>query len=365
MMTIEKITQILEEWAPLDYAEDFDNVGLLVGNKNDEAKGILITHDCLAEVVDEAIEKKCNLIVCFHPIIFKGLQKLSGNSHVEQAVNKAIKNDIAIYAVHTALDNQVHGVSFGLSQALGLVHTSTLLPKENTIKKLNFYIPKQQAQEVQNALFSVGAGSLGHYDECSFSSEGKGSFRPLENSNPYVGNSGKRHTEDEVQIQMVFQKHLESKVIDTLIFNHPYEEVAYEINWLSNVNQNIGMGKIGQLPKGMKVDAFLKFVKDQLRTPVLRHSKIGFKTIKRVAVLGGSGSFGIKAAKKKKADAYITADLKYHDFFEGNKDFVLIDAGHYETEQHTKKLIHDYLTEKIPSFAILISTLDTNPINYM
>ena len=365
MMTIDKITQILEEWAPLDYAEDFDNVGLLVGDKNDEVKGILITHDCLAEVVDEAIEKKCNLIVCFHPIIFKGLQKLSGNSHVEQAVNKAIKNDIAIYAVHTALDNQVHGVSFGLSQALGLVHTSTLLPKENTIKKLNFYIPKQQAQEVQNALFSVGAGSIGHYDECSFSLEGKGSFRPLENSNPYAGKSGERHIEDEVQIQMVFQKHVESKVIDELISNHPYEEVAYEISSLSNVNQNIGMGKIGKLPKGMKVDAFLKFVKDQLGTPVLRHSKIGVKTIERVAVLGGSGSFAIHVAKKKKADAYITADLKYHDFFEGDNDFLLIDAGHYETEQHTKKLIHDYLTEKMPNFAILLSSLDTNPINYI
>ncbi|MEC7454770.1 MAG: Nif3-like dinuclear metal center hexameric protein [Bacteroidota bacterium] len=187
----------------------------------------------------------------------------------------------------------------------------------------------------------------------------------MENSNPYLGNSGERHIEDEVQIQMVFQKHVESKVIDALISNHPYEEVAYEISSLSNVNQNIGMGKIGKLPKGMKVDAFLEFVKDQLGTPVLRHSKIGVKTIERVAVLGGSGSFAIQAAKKKKADAYITADLKYHDFFEGDNDFLLIDAGHYETEQHTKKLIHDYLTEKMPNFAILLSALDTNPINYI
>lgn len=364
-MKIHQITQILEEWAPLHYAEDFDNVGLLVGNQNDEVGGILVTHDCLEEVVDEAVEKKCNLIVCFHPILFKGLQKFTGNSHVVRAVRKAIKNDVAIYALHTALDNQAHGVSFGLSQALGLSNTSILLPKEDTIKKLNFYVPKAQAEQVKDALFAAGAGSLGNYDNCSFSSDGKGSFRPSQNSNPYVGKKGERHIEDESQIQMVFQKHLESQIIETLLSNHPYEEVAYEITSLVNPNQNLGMGMIGNLPKSMNPKAFLDYVKEVLGTPTLRHSYLGTNKIERVAVLGGSGSFAIQAAKRKKADAYITADLKYHDFYEGNQSFLVVDAGHYETEQHTKKIILDYLTEKLPNFAILLSEVDTNPIKYL
>ena len=364
-MKIHQITQILETWAPLNYAEDFDNVGLLVGNSNDETSGILVTHDCLEEVVDEAIERNCNLIVCFHPILFKGLKRFTGNSHVVRAVRKAIKNDVAIYAIHTALDNQAHGVSFGLSRALGLINTSVLLPKENTLKKLNFYVPRAQAEQVRNTLFAAGAGKLGNYDECSFSSDGEGSFRPSQNSTPYVGKKGEQHIEDELQIQMVFQKHLASKIIEALLSSHPYEEVAYEITSLANSNQNLGMGMIGVLPKSMKPDAFLDFVKKTLGTPTLRHSHFGANTIERVAVLGGSGSFAIQAAKSKKADAYITADLKYHDFYEGDQSFLLVDAGHYETEQHTKKLILNYLTEKLPNFAILLSEVDTNPIKYL
>lgn len=364
-MKIHQITQILEVWAPLHYAEDFDNVGLLVGNPNDEASGILVTHDCLEEVVDEAIGKDCNLIVCFHPILFKGLKRFTGNSHVVRAVRKAIKNDVAIYAIHTALDNQAYGVSFGLSQSLGLTNTSVLLPKENTLKKLNFYVPQAREKKVRNALFAAGAGKLGNYDECSFSMGGEGSFRPSQNSSPYVGKKGERHIENELQIQMVFQNHLTSQIIEALLSSHPYEEVAYEITSLENSNQNLGMGMIGHLPKSMKPSSFLNFVKKNLGTPSLRHSHLGTNTIERVAVLGGSGSFAIQAAKSKKADAYITADLKYHDFYEGNQSFLIVDAGHYETEQHTKKLILNHLTEKLPNFAILLSEVDTNPIKYL
>ena len=364
-MKIHQITEILEAWAPLHYAEDFDNVGLLVGNPNDVASGILVTHDCLEEVVDEAIEKDCNLIVCFHPILFKELKNFTGNSHVVRAVRKAIKNDVAIYAIHTALDNQAHGVSFGLSQSLGLTNTSVLLPKENTLMKLNFYVPQAQAEQVRNALFAAGAGKLGDYDECSFSSAGEGSFRPSQNSTPYVGKKGERHIEGELQIQMVFQKHLTLQIVEALLSSHPYEEVAYEITSLANPKQNLGMGMIGDLPKSMKPDVFLNFVKKTLKTPSLRHSHFGTNDIARVAVLGGSGSFAIKAAKNKKADAYITGDLKYHDFFQGNQSFLIVDAGHYETEQNTKKLILNHLKEKLPNFAILLSEVDTNPIKYL
>ena len=363
-MKIHQITQIIENWAPLHYAEDFDNVGLLIGNPNDEVGGVLVTHDCLEEVVDEAIDRNCNLIICFHPILFKGLKRFTGQSHVVGAVRKAIKNDVAIYAIHTALDNQAHGVSFGLSQALGLIDTSILLPKENILKKLNFYVPQAQADQVRNALFAAGAGNLINYDECSFSLAGEGSFRPLQNSKPYVGKKGKRHLEKELQIQMIFQKHQTSQVIKALLSSHPYEQVAYEITPTENSYQNLGMGMIGHLPKSMKPSLFLNFIKKNLGTPCIRHSRLGIKNIKRVAVLGGSGSFAIQAAKSKKVDAYITADLKYHDFFEGSRSFLIVDAGHYETEQYTKKLIHNHLTENLPNFAILLSEIDTNPIKY-
>ena len=252
-----------------------------------------------------------------------------------------------------------------MSQSLGLTNTSVLLPKENTLKKLNFYVPQAREEKVRNALFAAGAGKLGNYDECSFSMGGKGSFRPSQNSSPYVGKKGERHIENELQIQMVFQNHLTSQIIEALLSSHPYEEVAYEITSLENSNQNLGMGMIGHLPKSMKPSSFLNFVKKNLGTPSLRHSHLGTNTIERVAVLGGSGSFAIQAAKSKNADAYITADLKYHDFYEGNQSFLIVDAGHYETEQHTKKLILNHLTEKLPNFAILLSEVDTNPIKYL
>jgi len=363
-MRISDIITVLESWAPLAYAEDFDNVGLLVGDKNQSTKGVLVTHDCLEEVVEEAMDKGCKLIVCFHPILFEGLKNLSGSSHVERSIRKAVKYDIAIYAMHTALDNQPHGVSHGLAHALGMQKNRVLLPKKGTLKKLNFYVPKAHVDSVQKALFEVGAGKLGDYDQCSFTNSGEGGFRPLENSEPYVGKKGDRHREAEQQIQMVFQSHLQQVIIQTLFETHPYEEVAYEITTLDNTNHRLGMGLIGELTNPLEPSAFLKHIKNTLNTPTLRHSKLGSYPIKQVAVLGGSGSFAIEAAKAQGADAYVTADLKYHDFFKGNEQFLLVDAGHFETEQFTKKLIADYLIKKLPNFAVLLSGLDTNPVKY-
>lgn len=363
-MRIADIIAVLETWAPLAYAEDFDNVGLLVGDKNQSTEGVLVTHDCLEAVVEEAVSKQCKLIVCFHPILFEGLKKISGESHVERAIRKAIKHDVAIYALHTALDNQPHGVSFGLANALDLQNTHVLIPKKGTLQKLSFYVPNSHASAVQQALFDVGAGQLGAYDQCSFVHAGEGGFRPLENSQPHVGAQGVRHQEAEQQVQMVFQAHLQQPVVQTLLENHPYEEVAYEITTLDNVNQHLGMGMIGDLPAPMEPAAFLSFVKEKLGTAMLRHSATTNNPIQRVAVLGGSGSFSTDTAMAKGADAYITADLKYHDFFKGHDKFLVVDAGHFETEQFTKKLIAEYLIKKLPNFAVLLSGLDTNPVKY-
>ena len=363
-MTISEIETILNTWAPLHYAEDFDNVGLLVGDPNMIVKGILVTLDTLENVVDEAIEKKCNLIISFHPIVFGGLKKLTGQTYVERVVMKAISNNIAIYAIHTALDNSPVGVNAKICEVLNIQTPKILIPKKGTIKKLVTYVPNAMAANLREKLFAAGAGSIGNYNHCSFSIEGLGSFNPSEKSNPVIGKKGETHFEEEIQLNLTFESAKENEVVNVLFENHPYEEVAYEITTLNNINQNLGMGMIGTLEKPVTENDFLNRVKQKMHTAIIRHSKLLSKKIKKVAVLGGSGSFAISAAKKAGADIYITSDVKYHQFFEAEECLVIADIGHFETEQFTKNLLADFLKEKIPNFAVNLSESITNPVKY-
>lgn len=364
-MTVNDITKILEELAPLEHAEDFDNVGLLVGNAKAEVMGVLVTLDTLEEVVDEAIEKSCNLIVSFHPIIFKGLKKLTGASYVERTVMKAIANNIAIYSMHTALDNSNAGVNAKICEVLEIQNPKILIPKTDTIKKLVTYAPIDAVDKVKSALFQAGAGEMGKYSNCSFSSEGIGSFKPEAGTNPTLGEVGKVHQEKEVQINMIFSFEKEQSILKALFENHPYEEVAYEILTLENSNKDVGMGMVGTLETEMSEEAFLKMVKKRMNASVVRHSKFLDKKVKKVAVLGGSGAFAIGAAKKAKADVFITSDIKYHEFYQAEGQLVIADIGHFETEQFTKELLVDYLIKKIPNFAVALSESITNPIKYL
>ncbi len=363
-MTIKDITNYIEKIAPLSYAEDFDNVGLLVGNYATEITNVLVTLDTLEETVHEAIKNNCNLIVSFHPIIFSGLKKLNGNSYVERVVLKAIKNNIAIYATHTALDNSKNGVSAKMCEILGLQNTKILIPKKGIIKKLTTFVPLEKATALRNALFTAGAGNIGNYDQCSFSIDGEGTFRGNENSNPVIGKKGKLHTEKETRISVLFESKNEAKILESLQKNHPYEEVAYELITTENVHQNIGMGMVGQLTEEMDETAFLIFLKKTMKTACVRHSNFINKKIKTIAVLGGSGSFAIQNAKRAGADAYVSADFKYHDFFKAENSILLTDIGHYESEQFTKNLLVDYLTKKFTNFAVILSEKSTNPIYY-
>lgn len=364
-MVVQDVINHLHDLAPLAYAEDFDNVGLLVGNKNQTVSGILVTLDTIEAVVDEAIEKDCNIIVSFHPIIFKGLKKLTGKTYVERVVIKAIQNNIAIFAIHTALDNAFQGVNSIICSQLNLTNKKILMPQKGTIKKLTTYVPKENAAELRQSLFSVGAGAIGNYDNCSFNSEGTGTFKGNENSNPAIGEKGQLSEETETQINITFHKHLETKVLKALFKAHPYEEVAYEISTLENTNQHIGMGMIGELDNPQSEHDFLHFVKDRMKASSVRHSKFLNKPVKKVAVLGGSGAFAISAAKAIGADVFITADLKYHDFFSAENDIVIADIGHYESEQFTKTFLVDYLSKKITNFAIILSNTNTNPVKYL
>lgn len=363
-MIVQDVINYLEELAPLAYAEDFDNVGLLVGNKKAKITGILVTLDTLEPVIDEAIQEKCNLIVSFHPIIFKGLKKLTGNNYVERVVMKAIKHDIAIYSMHTALDNTLKGVNNMICNQLQLINKRILIPQSETIKKLTTYVPKAEAEPLRTALFNSGAGSIGNYSNCSFNVEGYGTFNGNENANPTKGQKGILQTENETKISITFPRHLETQIIQVLFKSHSYEEVAYEITTLENKNQNIGIGMLGELEESMDEQDFLHFLKDKMNTMCIRHSALLKKKIKKVAVLGGSGSFAINNAKTAGADVFITADLKYHDFFTAEKNILLADVGHYESEQFTKNLLVAYLTKKITNFAIILSKTNTNPVKY-
>ncbi len=364
-MTIRDVTNILEEWAPLPYAEDFDNVGLLVGDASSRLTNILVTHDALESVVQEAIDKNCNLIVCFHPILFSGLKKITGSNYVEKSILKAIKNDIAIYALHTALDNVSYGVNYGMAKALDLIDTQILIPKKEHIHKLVTYVPHASLEKVKEALFKAGAGQIGNYDQCSFGVSGEGSFRASKNANPAIGSIGVQHKEPETQLHITYEKHFESKILKSLFTNHPYEEVAYEITTLQNNLQNVGMGMVGHLKNPIPEVDFLKLVKKIFKTGGIRHSELLNKPITKVAVLGGSGAFGISQAIRSNADIYITADLKYHDYYKAEKRILLADIGHFESERFTKNIIADYLTEKIRNFAVVLSEQNTNPINYL
>lgn len=364
-MKIKEIISVLEEMAPLAYAEDFDNVGLLVGNQDSEATGVLVCHDALESVIDEAIAKKCNLVVCFHPILFSGMKKITGKNYVERSVIKAIKNDIAIYAVHTALDNHQDGVNKIFADALGLIKTKILIPKQNFIRKLITYTIPENAEKLRNSLFDAGAGNIGNYENCSFNSNGIGTYKGNEHSNPEIGERFEFMESNEMKIEVTFEKHLENKILKTLFNNHVYEEVAYEIYDLKNVNQNIGLGMIGELPISMSEKNFLNFVKDKMQSNGIRHSALLNKPIKKVAVLGGSGSFAINSAIQAQVDVFLTADLKYHQFYEAENQVLLVDIGHFESERYTKNYIVDFLIKKIPNFAIILSEENTNPVKYL
>ncbi len=363
-MIIQDFIKEFEKLIPLQQAEDFDNVGLLCGNPDREISGILICHDALENVVDEAISKNLNFIFTFHPIIFSGLKSLTGKNYVERAVLKAIENKIAIYAIHTAFDNHFFGVNHGICKALDLKNQKILMPKTKNLNQISIYVPKDYTERLKEALFAAGAGSIGFYDECSFSIPGNGTFRPIEGSNPFSGAKNIRENADEDMVSVIFEEYKQSSIISALKSAHPYEEVAYQIYQLENENQYSGLGMYGELENEMDETLFLEFVKDKFNLKIIRHSDFNQKKIKRVGVLGGSGASGIKAAISAKCDVYLTGDVKYHDFFLAEKKMLICDIGHFESEQFVTQQLFEILSEKFPKFAISKTSENTNPVNY-
>ncbi|GAB3171643.1 Nif3-like dinuclear metal center hexameric protein [Telluribacter humicola] len=364
MTQLKDIIRELEALAPTVYQEYYDNAGLILGDPDTEVKGVLFTLDSTEAVVDEAIQRGCNVIIAHHPIIFKGLKKLTGRTYIERTVIKAIKHDIAIYACHTNLDNVVNGINWMIARRLGLQNIRVLAPKRQQLMKLTFFVPVDDTQKVLDAIFKAGAGKIGDYSRCSFRVTGTGAFRPGVNANPTIGERGEDEEVQENRVEVMLPVFLEKPVLQALRQAHPYEEVSYYINSLENENQEIGSGAVGDLPEPLTTAEFLIMLKKNMHTPVIKHSPPIHDTIRRVAVCGGVGSFLLPDALRSRADVFVTADYKYHEFFDAENRILICDIGHYESEVYTKEVLCQYLSEKFGNFALCLSEVNTNPVRY-
>lgn len=364
-MYLRDLTGCIEEFAPLSLQEDYDNSGLIIGHPESEVHAALLCIDVTEPIIEEAKSKGCDMIIAHHPLIFKGIRKITGRNATERIVELAILNGIAIYAAHTNLDNVASGVNAMLSRKIGLRNCKVLKPSKDLMRKLVTFCPADQAAEVRDALFKAGAGHIGKYDNCSFNAAGTGSFRALDDANPFVGEINKLHFENEVRIETVFPAYAQSAVLKSLIANHPYEEVAFDIYKLENNFEDAGAGMIGDLQPEMDELEFLLHIKKIIGGSTIRHTALSGRKINRVALCGGSGSFLINSAIETGADVFLSGDIKYHDFFIPEDRILLADIGHYESEQFTKELLFTLLTKKFPNFAVLISDTQTNPIIYL
>lgn len=364
-MKAKQIIKKLEDLAPPMLQESYDNSGIMCGNPQMEVDAALLSLDCTEAVLDEAIERGVQMLICHHPLIFDSLKSISGKNEIERCLIKAIKHDILIYAIHTNLDNVSNGVNAKLAEKIGLIDCQILRPMKEQLSKLVFFVPNKQAESVRNAIFEVGGGEIGNYSHCSFNTSGEGSFKANDSANPFVGEKGEIHFEEEKRVELIFPNYLSSKILQALMNSHPYEEVAYDLYPLNNQWHQVGSGMIGKLNEAVSAKGFLMHLKEQLECGCIRHTDLPKKKVQKVAICGGSGSFLLQDAIRQGADVFVSGDFKYHQFFEAENQIIIADVGHYESEQYTPELLKGYLQEKIPNFATYLSRTKTNPINYL
>ncbi|QHL86455.1 Nif3-like dinuclear metal center hexameric protein [Nibribacter ruber] len=364
MTQIKEVIQVMERYAPPAYQESYDNASLQVGNPDAQVTGVLVTLDCTEEVVQEALDRGCNFIVAHHPVIFKALKSLTGKTPVERILLKALQHNIAIYACHTNLDHVHNGVNAKLCQKLGIENTRILQPKPQLLTKLETYVPLEDTEKVLDALHAAGAGQIGEYSDCSFRITGTGRFTPSAHANPHIGEPCKTEETIENKIEVIFPSYKQQQIMRALLQAHPYEEVAHYLVALQNENQEVGAGMVGELKEAMTAEAFVQHVKESLEITTFKHTAWPETPIKRVAVCGGAGSFLIQNAKAAGAQVFLTADLKYHEFFDAGTQMALVDVGHYESEVYTKELFYDILIKTFSNFAVNLSYTNTNPVRH-
>ena len=363
-MKIKEIVDALERFAPLPLQDGFDNAGLQVGLTDAEATGALLCLDVTEAVIDEAIELGFNVIVSHHPLLFYGMKTLTGKNYVERCVIKAVQHGIALYAAHTNLDNAPNGVNFKIAEKLGLQSIRILEPKRDSLLKLVTFVPRNQADQVRKALFEGGCGCIGNYDSCSFNLNGTGTFKAGKGTHPYCGEIGEMHKEEEVRIETILPKYLTGRVIHSLIEAHPYEEPAYDLYPLSNEWSQVGSGIIGEYDRPLTKDEFLSQVKKTFEVECVRYNNWQGK-IQKVALCGGAGAFLIEKAVAESADAFLTGEIKYHEYFGHEKEILLTEIGHFESEQYTVELLESIIKEMCGGLPLKQTTIHTNPINYM
>jgi len=364
VLSVKDISSCIEEFAPLSWQESWDNCGLLIGNPEQPVDKVLLTVDVTEAVVAEAVSVQTQMIISHHPLIISGIRQLTGNTDAQRAISLAIKHDIAIYAAHTNIDSAPGGVSYRMAAKLGLVDLQALSPHKGELQKLITFIPASHFELVRQAIFDAGAGHIGNYDSCGYSVGGKGTFRALDGSQPFVGRHDTLHTEPEIRFETVFPSHLNRQIVTALMGNHPYEEPAFDIYTLQNTDKRIGLGVVGVLPVPVSEQHFLEKLKETFFSPVIRHTNLKEKEIQRIALCGGSGSSLLTNAIRSKADAFVTADFKYHQFADAEQDILVADVGHFESEQFVKEIFYELLLKKFSNFAVHFSKIKTNPINH-
>jgi dinuclear metal center YbgI/SA1388 family protein len=363
-MKVKEISSYIESFAPLAYQESYDNAGYQTGDPEQEVQAALLCIDVTGEVLEEAEKLGAGLIISHHPVIFGGLKKLTGASYPERIIMEAIRKGISIYSAHTNLDAVHQGVNYRIASKLELVNVKILSPAKGHLHKLVFFVPVENAPAVREAIFTAGAGQIGEYDMCSFNAPGEGTFRGSDSANPFVGEKGKLHSEPEIRVETIFPSERERRVLNALIKAHPYEEVAYDVYPLENEYDRAGMGVTGEFRKEVDETTFLDMLKDKFKVPVIRHSKFLNKPVKKIALCGGSGSFLLGRAIACGSDAFITGDIKYHPFFDADGRILLADIGHFESEQFTTEIFYDLLLKNFPTFAVHLTEVNTNPVNY-
>ena len=364
MAKIKELINYLEQIAPPSYQESYDNAGLITGDAEAELSAVLISLDCTEEIIEEAKQKRANLVIAHHPIIFRPLKRITGQDYVQRTVIQAIKNDIAIYAIHTNLDNISQGVNEMICRKLELKNPKILLPKKDNLAKLVTFIPQENTLQVLEAIHRMGAGQIGEYNQCSFRVTGTGAFKPSEKANPHIGTSDLLENVTEDRVEVIFPRHLKNQVLNALKKAHPYEEVAYYHQEVQNTDPQTGAGMIGNLEKELDEQDFIDHLKDKMGLTCIRHTRFLGAKVKRVAVCGGAGSFLLSHAIQHQAQAFVSADFKYHEFFDAENKIVIADIGHYESEVFTKELIRGLLNKKFPNIALDLSERNTNPVNY-
>ena len=364
-MRIKEILQLIEHIAPLPLQEDFDNSGLQIGDANRETTGVLLCIDVTENVVEEAVSLGCNLIISHHPLAFKSFKSLTGRTYAERCMIAAIKHDIVIYAAHTNLDNAINGVNFQLAKLLGLQNVRILSPQKNALLKLVTFVPETHIENVRTALFNAGAGQIGDYDSCSYNLLGEGTFRAKAGANPFVGEIGEMHIEKEVRIETILPRYKQNDVLRALLAVHPYEEPAYDFYPLENKWTQAGSGVVGELPEPIPEQEFLYLLKDVFNLPIIKHTKLQSRNIRDVAICGGSGAFLLPQAISYGADAFVTGEAKYNDFYDVEDRLLFAVVGHYESEICTKDIFFDVISKKNPTFAVHKSAFDANPVKYL